>query len=137
RGETWEWDGTGKPAWVNYGQGWPGTNGIPSFTAASEPDLCTPITLDLANSLGADTTGAVVLNVLPTDQVTDRDGHLLVFPAIVIPITLPANGVTFNGIAPCDRVFCGRSIYLQAIELDSGASRGISFTPGLKLGLAP
>jgi hypothetical protein len=30
-------------------------------------------------------------------------------------------------------MLCGLSIYLQALEIDAGASRGVSFTPGLQL----
>ncbi|MFN8547629.1 MAG: calcium-binding protein, partial [Candidatus Eisenbacteria bacterium] len=50
-------------SWSNYGAGWPGTNGIPAFTASGNPVLCTTITIDLANSLGATTTAALFVGL--------------------------------------------------------------------------
>jgi len=33
----------------------------------------------------------------------------------------------------CDSQFAGLAIYLQVLEVDPGASQGVSFTPGLQL----
>src|SRR5262245_14568273 len=40
-------------SWTNYGAGFPGTLGVPAFTARADPELGTTLTLDLGNSLGA------------------------------------------------------------------------------------
>jgi hypothetical protein len=130
--ETWEWDGGGAASWTSYGAGWPGTNGIPSFTA-SDPVLCTTIGLDLANSSGASTLAALFVGLVATDQPTNYDGHVLVFPTNILLLSLPSGGLAFPGPLPCDSVFCGLSIFLQALEVDPGASEGIAFTPGLRL----
>src|SRR5262245_4157504 len=51
--DTWGWNGGGAAASTNYGAGWPGTSGVPSLTASSDPVLCAPIMVDVANSRGA------------------------------------------------------------------------------------
>jgi hypothetical protein len=132
-GETWEWDGRGYAAWTNYGSGWPGTLGVPSFVASDDPVLCNPIDLDLANSRGLTTFAGLFLGSASTDLTTAYDGHLLVLPQRVLLLALPAAGVTLGGTLPCDGALCGRSIILQSLELDPGASQGISFTRGLHL----
>src|SRR5262249_54419451 len=124
---------SGDASWANYGSGWPGTNGIPSFTAASEPKLCTMLTMNLANSLGANTTATIFIGFLEADDSTPYGGHLLVVPRRILAHPLPAAGLTFGGDLPCDGAVCGISIYLQAVEVDAGATNGYSFTPGLKL----
>jgi hypothetical protein len=121
-------------SWLNYGSGWPGTNGIPSFTAANDPELCTTISLNLLNSLGANTM-AVFVGLTPTDQPTIYDGHLLVMPTNILALQLPGGGVTLSAPVPCNPALCGLSAFLQALEVDGGASKGISFTPGLQLEL--
>jgi hypothetical protein len=95
--------------------------------------LCTRIALDLSNSLGASTTGALLLGFAQIDRPTIYGGHLLVEPASIFLLQLPAAGVSIPGTLPCDGSLCGLSIYLQALEDDPGAQKGISFTPGLKL----
>jgi hypothetical protein len=112
---------------------WPGTNGIPSFTATGDPSLCTTITLDLGNSLGVKTPAGLFIGALPADQPTLYDGHLLLVPLTIFLVQLPGAGLGIPGDMPCDGTLCGRSIYLQALELDPGASQGVSFTRGLRL----
>ena len=34
---------------------------------------------------------------------------------------------------PCDSTIAGSNLFLQMLELDGGASNGISFTDGLKM----
>jgi hypothetical protein len=136
-GETWEWDGFGEAAWTNYGTGWPGTNGIPSFTAATDPRLCTIIDVDLANSRGVDTIALLLIGARPCDVPTDYGGHVLVVPVVSSTLTftipVPAAGLTKPFSLPCSSTLCGHSIYLQALEVDPGASQGFSFTRGLRL----
>ncbi|MFN8547631.1 MAG: calcium-binding protein [Candidatus Eisenbacteria bacterium] len=120
-------------SWSNYGAGWPGTNGIPAFTASSNPVLCTTITIDLANSLGATTTAALFVGLTQADLPTAFGGHLLLLPISTIVMGLPGTGIGLPAVLPCDPTLCGLAIDLQALEIDAGASKGISFTPGLQL----
>jgi hypothetical protein len=131
--DTWEWDGGGAATWTNYGPGWPGTSGVPGLTAAGDPALCAPIRVDLGNSLGASTLAALFIGLGVTDQPTNYDGHLLVAPSNIVLLPLPGAGLSIPGTVPCNPVLCGRSIYLQALEVDPGASQGVSFTRGVRL----
>ena len=51
----------------------------------------------------------------------------------MLPLSLPAGGLTLSGTVPNDPALYGFHLYLQALELDAGASKGFSFTPGLDL----
>ncbi|MFO0981445.1 MAG: hypothetical protein U1E76_06760 [Planctomycetota bacterium] len=125
---------SGPPAsWLNYGSGWPGTNGVPPFTASGDPVLCQTVTLDLGNSLGAATQCALFIGLAPADLPTVYGGHLLLLPMTSVMLGLPAGGLALPGALPCDSALLGVSLYLQALEVDAGASRGVSFTPGLQL----
>jgi hypothetical protein len=64
---------------------------------------------------------------------TGKGGTLLVAPFLSIPLALPAGGLTFSGQVPNDPALYGFDLYLQALEADAGASKGISFTRGLDL----
>ncbi|MFO0982924.1 MAG: hypothetical protein U1E76_14530 [Planctomycetota bacterium] len=120
-------------SWANYGSGWPGTNGIPSFTAEEDPALCTTVTLDLANSRGVTTTAALFVGLTQIDQPTIYGGHLLVSPRTIFLFPIPAAGAPIPGDLPCDGSLCGLPVNIQALEMDPGASKGVSFTPGLQL----
>jgi hypothetical protein len=124
---------SGYASWTSYGSGWPGTNGIPSFTAASAPKLCTTVTLNLASSAGVSTTAVALVGLAETDQPTIYDGHLFVVPSHLFVLPLPAGGLALPGPVPCDDIFCGLSVFLQVLEVDVGASKGVSFTRGLHL----
>jgi hypothetical protein len=133
-GDTWSWDGNGDAAWSNYGSGWPGALGVPSFTASADAVLCTTISMSLANSRGSDTTALLWIGAAETDFPTSFGGHVLVLPlARSALISLPAGGLAIPIGLPCEGTLCGRSIFFQAFELDPAASDGISFTRGLRL----
>ncbi|MEW6745193.1 MAG: hypothetical protein AB1486_20770 [Planctomycetota bacterium] len=119
--------------WSNYGSGWPGTDGVPCLVANSDPSVCLPLSLTLGNSLGANTAGYLFLALSPADLPTPWDGHLLVEPDWVFSLSVPGDGVTLDEEVPCDPALCGFHLYLQVLELDPGASCGVSFTPGLEL----
>jgi hypothetical protein len=98
--------------------------------------LCTTLTLNLGNSLGASTIGVLFVGLARVDQPTSYDGRLLVLPSRVCLLPLPGAGLAFSGVLPCDDALCGLSVYLQVVEIDPGATKGASFTPGLRLLLA-
>ncbi len=120
-------------SWTTYGQGWPGTLGEPAMTAGSDPWLGRPAIINLENSLGADTISVLFLGLNKIDVPSSFDAHLLVNPFTVIPLSLLAEGITLRATIPCDPALCGVSVFLQAWEADSGASKGVSATPGLEL----
>ncbi len=119
--------------WTNYGAGFPGTNGVPSFTSSGDPALGTTITLDLANSCGQPTVGVVFAGVERATLHTNRGGDLLLLPLLAIPITFSYGGNQLPWSIPADDALAGLTIALQAVEADAGAAMGVSFTAGLEL----
>jgi WD40 repeat protein len=120
-------------SWNNYGTGFPGTNGIPSLTSQQNPSFGTTTTLLLANSYGAPTVGLLFIGFQRGSFPTKFGGELLVVPAVIDPISFSYGADSFTGTIPDDLDLCGLPVDLQAIEADSGAARGVSFTPGLEL----
>ena len=119
--------------WNNYGAGWPGTLGIPAFTSRADPILGSTLTLDLADSLGSATPGLLFVGLARASIPSAWGGDLLVLPAFVNSISVPAAGASFTGTIANDPSLCGVAVDLQAIEGDPGATRGVSFSPGLEL----
>jgi hypothetical protein len=123
--------------WENYGTGWPGQYGIPTFAADYGQNLvpgCDAY-LYLDNSRwSTPTTALLFLGLDPADLPTPFGGHLLLLPRVVISISIPGSDMALGGFElPTTYEWAGLSIYLQVIEWDPAASGGYSFTPGLKL----
>ena len=62
-------------------------------------------------------------------------GTLLVAQSAAVPFTLPAAGLSIPVPLPSDAIFCGVPVFFQVLVIDPGASRGVSFSPGLVLNL--
>jgi len=124
----------GCPAsWSNYGSGWQGTLGIPTFTAQSDPGIGTNCSVALGNSLGASTPGLLLLGLAPASISLPSGATLLVAAPIVVPVVVPATGLVFAGDIPDDVALCFLELFLQGVELDPGAVGNLSFSPGLEL----
>jgi Tol biopolymer transport system component len=120
-------------AWSNYGAGFPGTLGVPSFTSQANPVFGTALTLDLSNSYGSGTVGVLCIGYQRASIHLDWGGDLLLVPVFTILVDLPPAGVTGFSDIPDDHELCGIAVDLQALEYDPGAANGVSFTPGLEL----
>jgi hypothetical protein len=120
-------------SWFNYGAGYPGTLGVPGLTASAAPVFGTTINVDLDNSLGANTPGLLFAGVSQAQILTSAGGALLVNPILIMPVVVLAGGDSFPASIPSDWSLCGVQVDLQVLELDAGAPKGISFTPGLDL----
>lgn len=123
-----------RASWSNYGSGLAGTDGVPNMTPEGEPVLGTTLTVDVDNSSNKYTIGLVFVGYQQTDLPTAWIGHLLVLPSftVVLPFS-PWGPSSIDGDLPDDDTLCGLEVDVQAIELDSGAPKGVSFTPGLQL----
>jgi hypothetical protein len=119
--------------WSNYGAGFPGTNGVPAFTARGDPVLDTTLTLDLENSYDHWTVGLFFIGLEQATLPTGWGGDLLVVPLITIVVGVPPSGLSFTGDLPLDAKLYGTTFDLQAIVRDPGAAEGVAFTPGLEL----
>jgi len=119
--------------WSNYGVGFPGTNGVPSFTSQNDPVLGTQLTLDLGNSHGDWTVGVLFVGVQQASLPTSWGGDLLLIPQTATVVGIPPWGASFFSDLPADDTLSGLTIDLQALERDGGAAKGVSFTEGVEL----
>jgi hypothetical protein len=130
---------SGRPyaaTWSNYGSGWAGKKGVPALTSQNDPEICRDLTLELTNTAGESTVAALFVGLSKAYLPTTWGGHLLVGPPWSVFIqALPTQGLTLKVETPCNVSFCGLELCLQGLEVDAGASHGISFTPGLDLHL--
>jgi hypothetical protein len=128
--ETWL---TAVASWRNYGSGWSGTNGVPSFTPRTTPVVGKNLKIDLADSASVTTPAVLFLGFSAESLLTGKGGTLLVDPFLTLPLSVPPGGLVLSGTIPDDPALYGFHLYLQALEADAGASKGISFTRGLDL----
>ncbi|MFN8575106.1 MAG: hypothetical protein U0132_23840 [Gemmatimonadaceae bacterium] len=119
--------------WTNYGSGWPGANGVPDLAARSSPVLCTTLELFAGNSAGSSTAGVLFAGLSTANLKTSWGGRLFLLPALAVSVPLPAAGLSVFAALPCDDSLAGLALFAQLVELDAGASRGASFTPGIAL----
>jgi len=120
-------------SWSNYGAGFPGSNGIPPFTSRTDPVLGTRLILDLGNSYGNDTAALLLAGYQEASIPTNRGGTLLLVPVLTLPLYVRWIGSTIEAGIPDENQFCGLEVYLQVLEVDPGAAKGVSFTAGLNL----
>jgi len=137
QGAVWLLSGKDYHAFAQvYGSGWPGTLGVPDLTVSAEPVLCSTIDLQLENSQGTNTAGALLIGLSSAQIQTQMGGTVLVgLPWTIVPLVIPAQGLSVPADVICDTTLAGVSVYLQALLSDSGASVGVSFSPGLWLTL--
>ncbi|MFO0981366.1 MAG: integrin alpha [Planctomycetota bacterium] len=135
RGDVFVFSGKDYDAsWINYGSGWPGTNGVPSITLSADPVICSTIDLQIGNSRGSQTVGSLFVGLAEGSIPTNLGGTLLVAPPwTIVTLPIPAAGVNLPVQVLCDSALLGLSVYLQILENDGGASSGVSFSKGLKV----
>ena len=117
----------------NYGTGWTGSKGIPTFMSLDAPVLGNTIRLQLSNSLGSNTAGILALGLKTLAVKTPLGGTLLVLPSTLLGIAVPTAGLQMRFLIPSNPVFCSQPVFLQAFEIDKGATHGLSFSRGLQL----
>jgi hypothetical protein len=133
-GSAFVFGGTTCPStWAKYGVGWRGSQQTPRLELTSNPRLCHTIDLTVSNSLGVTTTAVLFGGLSDAYLPTAWDGHLLVLPEHVYPFSLSSAGAVLPFSIPCDGMLCQVATYFQVLELDAGASKGVSFTRGLLL----
>ncbi len=120
-------------SWSKYGSGWAGTNGVPTIKLNSDPDLGSDIDLVIGNSLGAPTLGVVLYGITQISVPTSLGGTLLVDPIGSFSLTVARNGSTITETVPYDCTLAGYTLNVQVLEVDPGATKGVSFTKGLAL----
>ncbi len=120
-------------AWSNYGAGWPGTRGVPTFTLDVDPEFGATATATASNTLGFWTAGFLALGFARADWPTNRGGSIAVDFVSLTAVVVPPSGYVLCAEIPYDSSLCGVEVDLQLIEFDPGASHDLSFTPGLAI----
>jgi Tol biopolymer transport system component len=116
-----------------YGTGWPGTLGEPQILTSNDPELNNFFKFTFTNSWGQPAPTLWVIGPSKASIPTNRDGTLLVEPVVLQLICIPPQGLTFNCLIPPDESACGMEADMQILELDPGASKGVSFSKGLEV----
>jgi hypothetical protein len=119
----------------SYGNGHRGSNGVPDLSLSDRPVVGETVVLRIGNSRGALTSGLLFLSLQEAAIPTPLGGTLLVVPFAEQLVPVPANGLGLPFQVPGGPQNCGLEVYLQIIELDPGASAGVSFSRGLRLRL--
>jgi hypothetical protein len=119
-------------SWTNYGAGLAGTLGVPSIALSADPEFGASPALDVGNSAGAWSVAFLVIGTART-SLPVAGGTLLVLPGTIAAEGLPLAGLSLGFTVPYDAKLFGVVLDVQVIEIDPGASQGLSFTPGLEL----
>jgi Tol biopolymer transport system component len=117
----------------SYGSGFAGTSGIPSLDCAAPLRLNQPYDIGIGNSLGTWTAALLLIGIEPAQLPTSFGGDLLVLPSWTQFLVIAPGGFHLTGTVPPDERLAATGLFLQALEIDAGAPRGISFTAGLEL----
>ena len=120
-------------AWNNYGAGFPGRYGIPALTLSALPRRATTVDLDVGNSSGLYTVAVLFVGLQSESLLTSFGGTLLVDSFTSLSIALTPWDNTLPMTIPTAGDLPGVHVYLQALEIDPFAAKGVSFTPGLDL----
>jgi len=115
-----------------YGVGLAGTNGVPSIATAARPRIASTVTLQLGNSLNANTGGALAIGS-GTASIPILGGTVLVNPALVLTIGVPAAGASVGVPFPNDPALVDTPVYFQSVIVDSGAPQNAAFSRGLEV----
>jgi Tol biopolymer transport system component len=118
--------------WTNYGAGLAGTLGVPAIALSADPEFGANPTLDVGNSAGKWSVAFLVVGTARA-SLPVAGGTLLVLPGTITAEGLPLAGLSLGFTVPYDRTLFGVVLDVQALEIDPGAAKGLSFTPGLEL----
>jgi Tol biopolymer transport system component len=118
-------------AWTNYGAGFAGHFGIPDLTLDAPPRRTSTVELHVADSSGQFTVSVLFVGLASADWSTSLGGTLLVdpFASLALPLSPWDNAIPWT--VPSGGDLPGLHLYLQALELDPWAAKGVSFTAGL------
>jgi hypothetical protein len=121
-------------AFANYGSGALGTLGVPGLSLNALPRLGTTFGLVMGNSAGRTTPACLLFGDAPTFDPTRLGFDLLVdHPLRMVPLMLGSGDTLLPMTLSNSITHCGRRYYLQLVQLDPGASRGVSASAGLEV----
>ena len=118
----------------SYGQGEPGTLGVPGLSHFGLVAPALDISLFAENSAGTSTFGYLYVGNSSASIEMDFGGTLLVNPTIEkmrVPMAVGTTTIPFT--IPSDSLLTGRSLYMQMLVFDAGALGGVAMSKGLQL----
>jgi hypothetical protein len=115
-----------------YGHGLAGTNGVPTLGTAARPRINATVTLNVGNSRGVPTGGALVIGAAAA-SIPFLGGTILVAPTLVLTIAVAPAGSLIDLPFPNDTNLVGNPVRFQTAIVDPGAAQGIAFSRGLEV----
>ena len=114
--------------WTNFGTGFDGRFGTPTITLDAPPRRSTRVSVQVGNSSGLYAASVVFVGFASASLPTSLGGTLLVdpFTSLFLPLTPLEGEISFT--VPTDNELPGLHLYLQALEIDPWAAKGVSFT---------
>ncbi len=119
--------------WLNYGTGHPGTLGVPKLELSVDPVIGKETDILIERSSPASSSAFVLIGTDSDDLPTNWDGTILVDFLSILILPLPDPVLSYTLLLGQDPALEGADVYLQLIELDSGASDGFAFSRGLRM----
>lgn len=113
-----------------YGDGVPGTNGLPQVLFSDDPELNTTFVLTFTNSWGQDAAALLLFGTAATSIPTNLQGSILVVPLVAEFVLLPASGLDLDCPIEPDPSLCGAHFFVQLIQQDAGGPCGAAFSCG-------
>ncbi len=124
--------------WSLYGDGVPGsTYQAPVIYLSSTPTIGSTSNIFVENSSYMPSTAFLIFSSEKAAIAPGYGGRLLCEPEFVVPVPLPAFGLTLQWAIPNLQSLIGVTIYGQVIEVDPGAHFGFSATRGLRVTIGP
>lgn len=117
----------------NYGFGFAGTNGVPTFTLSAAPVLGSIFNFQLGSANPAPSTAYLVYGFAPAITALTPTAYLWVVPFDVLVFPIPAGTTPLPFPAPTDPAWCGVALYGQFAHTDPLSPIGFALSPGLEL----
>ena len=119
--------------WENFGDGFPGTNGVPDLYLTGVPSLGAQVPVRLGNSSSRPSLTILLASDRSDYQPTPWGGEILVADPTQRVFVMPPQGMNRIYHVPSDASWVGRNVVLQMLIRDDGAAHGFSFSRGLRM----
>ena len=107
----------------------------PELDASGPLVLGSFTSISLTSSALAPATTFVFIDTVNRSTPTAFDGNLLVGTSSSVSLVVPPGELTVPLSMPATPALCNVVLFLQAVQIDPGASSGVSFSNGLGLHL--
>ena len=119
-------------SWEEYGQGWPGANGVPALTCSAPPVQGKDILIRIGNSCATASAGVLLYGEQEQLLATGFGGSLNVDYRILVPLALPVGGRSELVHVPEMPEWMGLVCCIQSVQVDPAASSGLAFSKGVR-----